>query len=198
MESNKVVITFIKNPELGKVKTRLASTVGNEQALKIYNSLMTHTRKVVESVAAKRLLFYSQWINTEDEWSPNFFHKSLQPEGDLGNRMTVAFEAGFENNGPVIIVGSDCPGLSPEIIEEGFLALEKNDFVIGPALDGGYYLLGMKSYSPSLFEDIKWSTETVKDETINKIKALGKSVSELTPLSDIDYEADWIKYGWEV
>ncbi len=198
MESNKVVITFIKNPELGKVKTRLASTVGNEQALKIYKSLMTHTRKVVETVEAKKLLFYSEWINHDDEWSSKIFHKSLQPEGSLGNRMKVAFETGFQSKGPVIIVGSDCPGLSFEIIEKAFLALEEDDFVIGPALDGGYYLLGMQSFSPEVFDDIQWSTDTVKQTTVNKINALGKSYQELTPLSDIDFEEDWIKYGWEV
>jgi len=198
LESKKVVIIFIKNPELGKVKTRLAKTVGDEKALKIYKGLMDHTRKVVTQIDSKKLLFYSEWINENDEWSPSMFSKHLQPIGNLGNRMSVAFEEGFKNEGPVLIIGSDCPGLSSTIVQQAFSVLEKKDFVIGPALDGGYYLLGMRAFSPSLFQEINWSTETVKEETVQKIEALGKTYEELEELSDIDYEEDWIKYGWEV
>jgi len=198
LESKNVVIVFIKNPELGKVKTRLAKTVGDEKALKIYKSLMSHTKNVVQSVEASRLLFYSEWIHTSDEWSPDFFNKQLQPKGDLGNRMTAAFEQGFKKGSPVVIVGSDCPGLSTEIINQAFSLLKANDFVIGPALDGGYYLMGMNSFNPEVFQNIEWSTETVKQKTIEKISALEKTYKELEPLSDIDFEEDWIKYGWEL
>ncbi len=196
--NNRVLLTFIKNPELGKVKTRLAQTVGNERALRIYKSLMEHTRKISEAVSAQRLLFYSEWINNADSWSPEHFEKFLQPEGDLGNRMITAFSKGFEKGSSVVIIGSDCPGLSSELINQAFEHLEKKDFVIGPALDGGYYLIGMRAFEPDVFSNINWSTDTVKSETLAIIKDLDKSVAELPPLSDIDYEADWLKYGWEV
>lgn len=198
MKSDNVVITFIKNPELGKVKTRLAKTMGNDQALVIYNRLMKHTRQVVSNISATRLLFYSEWINRNDDWSDKLFDKHLQNNGDLGQRITAAFIEGFSHGKKVIIVGSDCPGLSKDIIEKAFSNLQDNDFVIGPALDGGYYLLGMNEFHPEIFQNIHWSTDQVKNQTTDIIKSLGKSMMELEPLSDIDYEEDWKIHGGQL
>ena len=197
-KAEKAIIVFIKNPELGKVKTRLAKTVGAPKALKIYKSLMAHTRAIALSVKAKRLLFYSDWINDEDEWPSASFNKYLQADGDLGLRITQAFQSAAEKAEKLIIIGSDCPQLSADIIEDAFAALDEHDFVIGPALDGGYYLLGMNTFEPALFQDIHWSSATVKAETVAKINGLGKTVCELIPLSDIDFEEDWEKYGWPI
>jgi hypothetical protein len=192
------IIIFIKNPEKGKVKTRLAQTVGDERALKIYQALLTHTRDLVSSISAQRYLFYSQFIDQTDAWPNEIFNKALQPSGDLGTRMTEAFQTVLANHSKAIIIGSDCASLSVEIIQAGIEALEDHDFVLGPALDGGYYLLGMTSFESSLFENIPWSTEDVGRITIDKIKAAGKTYATLPTLSDIDYEEDWNKYGWSL
>jgi rSAM/selenodomain-associated transferase 1 len=159
------IIIFIKNIERGKVKTRLAATVGDDQALKIYEALLEHTQKV-------------------------------QSQGDLGSRMSNAFLDVFEVDGKAIIVGSDCASLTPEIIKTALEKLDEYPFVVGPTFDGGYYLLGMNSYEPSVFEDIEWSTETVFPTTLLRMASLKKRCFFLPQLSDIDYEEDWLKYGW--
>ena len=189
------LILFIKNPEKGKVKTRLASTVGDDRALEIYRALLAHTRTVTLEVDATRMLFYSQRITEGDEWLRRDFQKYQQADGDLGDRMEAAFQRAFEQHDRVIIIGSDCISLTSEIVSEGFLKLEQHDFVLGPALDGGYYLLGMNSFSPTLFRDMPWSTESVASLTRQRITDLGKTIYELPPLSDIDYEEDWERYG---
>jgi rSAM/selenodomain-associated transferase 1 len=192
------IIIFIKNPELGKAKTRLASTVGPERALGIYIALLGHTRRVVSSVPARRLLYYSSFIDTQDEWSDKDFDKYLQIKGGLGEKMATAFQQAFENGAPVLIVGSDCAQLTPDILLSAIESLNKNDVVIGPAEDGGYYLLGMNRFLPELFRGISWSTEQVFPQTLTILEKLGASYGLLPTLSDIDYEEDWDKHGWEV
>ena len=197
MPQNALII-FIKNPELGKVKTRLAKTVGDKKALAIYKALMNHTREIALAVSTDRLLFYSQEIHPSDQWSTTNFKKYLQAIGDLGTKMKTAFQHAFQDHQKVVIIGSDCASLTPAIVEMAFQQLDKHDFVIGPALDGGYYLLGMNQYTPSVFDDIEWSTPSVFEDTKQQIKELKKDFVLLPALSDIDYEEDWIKYGWEI
>lgn len=198
MTQDRALIIFIRNPELGKVKTRLAQTVGDQEALDIYMALLQHTRQIAESLHTDRLLFYSHFIDEADEWSDQHFQKLLQPTGDLGKKIKLGFETAFEKHKKVLIIGSDCASLRSEIVEEAFKALDTNDFVLGPALDGGYYLLGMNQFTPSLFEDMPWSTEQVAQLSLEKMKALGGTYHLLEPLSDIDYAEDWEKYGWEL
>lgn len=198
MTQKRALIIFIRNPELGKVKTRLAQSVGDQKALAIYMALLEHTRQIAEQVGPDRLVFYSHFIDTNDQWSSEHFQKFLQVEGDLGSKIKAGFEQAFEQHEKVLIIGSDCASLSAPIIEEAFTALDQHAFVLGPALDGGYYLLGMKQYQPSLFEDMPWSTDQVAALSIEKMKQLGGSCHLLPPLSDIDYAEDWEKYGWEI
>ncbi len=193
------LLIFIKNPEKGKVKTRLAQTLGEEQALKIYRALLRYTRQVALGVDARRILFYSDFIEEEDEWSPQDFQKMVQNGADLGERMSNAFLLGLI--GPedkALIIGSDCPLLSPEIIYTAFQKLDEYPFVVGPATDGGYYLLGMRQHTPTLFHEIEWSTDRVLQLTLEKIEHLGASYFLLPELPDIDYEEDWKQYGWEI
>ncbi len=197
MDKNALIV-FIKNPELGKVKTRLAKTVGNERALAIYKALMGHTRNIALAVSTDRLLFYSQEIHPNDKWSTDDFKKHLQATGDLGTKMKTAFQQAFQDHQKVVIIGSDCASLTPAIVEVAFRQLEEHSFVIGPALDGGYYLLGMNQYAPSVFDDIAWSTASVLKDTKQRVKDLGLDYVLLPALSDIDYEEDWDKYGWDV
>ncbi len=195
---NQALIIFIKNPELGKVKTRLAETVGDEKALIIYQELLKHTQQIAGEVVATRLLFYSKFIDTNDNWNNQAFQKQLQQGSDLGERMQRAFEQALIKYEKAVIIGSDCASLTPAIIEKSFQALDTHDFVIGPAEDGGYYLLGMKQIEPTLFQKMEWSTEQVLAETLKRIEAKQASCALLPTLSDIDYWEDWVKYGWAI
>lgn len=192
------LITFIKNPIKGQVKTRLAADVGDEKALRIYLALMDHTRKVAQQVHANRYLFYDQYIDTTDSWSSLLFHKHLQSDGDLGARMENAFSLALQQHQKVMIIGSDCAQLTPDIISHAFESLNNHDVVIGPALDGGYYLIGMKRLYPFLFQDMPWSSDTVFTETQRRIKQHNLSWDKGPTLSDIDYATDWETYGWTI
>ena len=192
------LIIFVKNAEKGKVKTRLAKTMGDEKALRIYLALLDHTRTVTQSVQVHRYLYYSNFIPDRDDWSPELFHKSVQFGPELGDRMSNAFKRVLQKHGRAIIIGSDCASLTPEILQDAYDRLNQFDFVIGPALDGGYYLLGMSDFFPEVFQNIAWSTPTVLDRTIQIVQSLGKSYYLLTRLSDIDLEEDWEKYGWKL
>ena len=183
---DRALIIFIKNPETGKVKTRLAKDIGNENALTIYKHLLAHTRKIAIEVKANRFLFYAEKISLRDDWPESDFKKFVQQGDDLGLRMLNAFEKAFLNSQKVIIIGSDCMELTPDIIEKAFLELNNHDFVIGPAKDGGYYLLGMKVTEHRLFQNKKWSTQTIAADTLKDISDLNKTCYILTQLSDID------------
>lgn len=199
MSNRPTLLIFIKNPELGKAKTRLAESVGPERALKIYEALLKHTRQLSQAVDARRMLFYSAFVDEEDQWPSTYFFKYLQVSGGLGERMSAAFLRAFAAAGsPVLIVGSDCAQLTSAIVEDGIKALETHDFVIGPAEDGGYYLLGMRAFHPEVFQDIAWSTEEVLPQTLEIIRSNSWSHALLPVLSDIDYEEDWEKHGWEI
>jgi len=166
--------------------------------LAIYIALMEHTRKIAEVLPVARHLFYSQEINKKDNWNANKFIKALQIEGDLGDKMATAFHTVFKKNEKVVIIGSDCASLTPEIVQNAFDKLDEYPFVIGPAMDGGYYLLGMNQFTPEVFRDIEWSTAAVFPTTVKRIEGIGKTYYLLPTLSDIDYEEDWLKYGWEL
>ncbi len=190
-----LLLIFIRNPELGKVKTRLAQTLGAVEALKIYQILLEKTRLLALSATTERLLFYSDFIPEHDEWPDELFQKKRQLEGDLGARMEAAFQLAFDQGGSkVLIIGSDCPTLSPAILTAAIEALDHSDFVVGPTADGGYYLLGMKEMTSKVFHDISWSTATVCAQTLEKIAALRKSHTLLPMLSDIDDQSDWEAY----
>jgi len=193
------LIIFIKNLELGKVKTRLAKTVGDEKALDIYKALLLHTKDVALQLNADRMLYYSEDIpEKEDMWPEDDFQKYIQYGEILGERMFYAFEDALAVHDKAIIIGSDCASLTPEIVAEAFDALDRFNFVIGPATDGGYYLLGMKKLQIELFQQMPWSSDQVLPETLRRINALGKTVYKLPELSDIDYEEDWKKHGWDI
>ncbi len=193
------LIIFIKNPEEGKVKTRIAHTIGNAAALRIYLNLIDIVHDVVIKTDAVRHVFYSEFLNKSDRWSNAAFHKHIQMGDDLGERMKNAFESVFNSfsiHDPckVIIIGSDCPYLKPSMIDDAYLFLDQSDFVLGPTYDGGYYLLGMKVFSPTIFDNIDWSTENVFDQTLFKIKYQGSMFQLLPTLYDIDTEKDWNRY----
>jgi rSAM/selenodomain-associated transferase 1 len=197
-KAKRALIIFVRNPEKGKVKTRLAKTLGEDQALAIYKALLAKTRTVAEGVDALRLLFYSVRVRTNDDWPGSTFEKHQQQGNDLGERMAHAFEVALQRAEAAIIVGSDIAQINTSVIEQAFTTLSSHDYVIGPALDGGYYLLGMKRPSPELFRDMEWSTDQVAKITRERILENGGTVGFAPTLSDIDYAEDWKKYGWEI
>lgn len=190
MHDNAIII-FIKNPEKGKVKTRLAKTVGDDKALDVYKKLLAHTRSVTLSLGATKYLYYANEVNTEDEWDNDIYSKHVQHQSDLGGRMLHAFSEVLERgHKKVLIIGSDCYQLNTEIINDAFSKLNEHDVVVGPTYDGGYYMIGMKKLIPELFENKEWSTETVYSDSIKTLEKLGHSYHDMPRLSDVDNEGD--------
>lgn len=191
----KAIIIFVRKPELGKVKTRLAASAGDEKALEVYKALLQHTYDITMLVDADKYVFYAGEIEKNDLWNAQGYIKRLQSNDDLGGKMKDAFIHLFDDGyDEVVITGSDCFELTTAIINQAFDKLEDNDLVIGPANDGGYYLLGLKRMITSLFENKQWSTETVLADTINDVKALDIGYALLPELSDIDTLEDLNRY----
>ena len=189
MAHKNLIITFTRNPELGKVKTRLAKTIGEASALAIYIKLLEHTESVLRNINSDKAVYYSVKIRENDLWDSNRYQKHQQFGDDLGIRMQNAFKAGFDAGyNKIVIVGSDLHDLQPKHITQAFDALDTNDVTIGPAEDGGYYLLGMKTLHKDVFENKNWGTETVFDDTIKNLK--NESVFLLEQLNDVDTYED--------
>tara|TARA_B100001093_G_scaffold394394_1_gene381138 strand:+ start:61 stop:675 length:615 start_codon:yes stop_codon:yes gene_type:complete len=178
-------MVFVRNPKLGTVKTRLAVTVGDKMALEIYMELMRHTAEVTQKLSADRKVFYSDKIEKYDVWTEMSFSKALQTKGTLGKRMENAFSSAFEQGyKKVLIVGSDLYSLKASHIEKALKQLDKKEVVIGPAQDGGYYLLGLNKKLPALFCNKNWGTSSVLKETLKDLRT--KSVALMEPLNDVD------------
>jgi uncharacterized protein len=185
------VIIFVRHPQKGRVKTRLASTMGDDKALAIYKLLLLHTYSLVQNGKIPVYVYYTDDIVQDDLWQGEYIIKKQQHGTDLGNRMSNAFGEVFTaGHQKVIIIGSDCFELSPAEMIAAFNALEENDAVIGPATDGGYYLLGLKKLIPAIFKNIAWSTATVKDDTVKILNKNNYSLSLLQTLTDVDEEKD--------
>ena len=191
----KALIIFARNPVLGKVKTRLAATIGNEKALDIYKTLLAYTADICSKLACSRFVFYADGISKKDSWNDDWFVKYQQQGEDLGERMQQAFELVFQQGyKKVLIIGTDCFELNSGIIEQAFESLEQYNAVIGPSADGGYYLLGTTIFYPFLFDNKPWSTDGVFVATTNDLSANHISYFTLPVLHDIDTEADWNQY----
>jgi uncharacterized protein len=185
------LIIFVRDAVLGKVKTRLAASLGNEVALSIYKKLLQHTLEITQAVQADKFVFYADAVIEQDMWKQQHYYKSQQHNGELGERMLKAFEQVFNKGySKVCIIGSDCCELSSQIITDALDKLNDNTIVIGPAKDGGYYLLGIKKLYPHLFQNKNWSTSTVFADTIKTIEDLNLRYSILPTLSDVDEAAD--------
>ncbi|MEO5501112.1 MAG: TIGR04282 family arsenosugar biosynthesis glycosyltransferase [Ginsengibacter sp.] len=188
------LIIFVRKPELGKVKTRLAADIGDENALKVYNDLLTHTCVITKGLPLDKYAFYSEKVTGEDLWNKNGFYRKIQNGNNLGEKMENAFKVLFnESYEKLIIIGSDCFELDESLISKAFKQLDNYDVVIGPANDGGYYLLGMKKIHPFLFRNKKWSTDSVFSDTLQDIKEHTLSCFRLPVLTDVDTEEDYIK-----
>jgi hypothetical protein len=187
--SKNALIIFTRNPELGKCKTRLAATVGDESALEIYKFLLNHTVAITTDLKADKFVYYSIKHRENDIWNDDIFSKKIQYGDDLGARMQNAFSEVFElGYQRAIIIGSDMFDMTTQDLQNAFTQLEKNDFVLGPAEDGGYYLLGMKVVKPELFKNKTWGSETVQAATL--LDLTGEKVALLSEKNDVDYYED--------
>ena len=191
MDSTTCLILFVRDPVLGKVKTRLAVSIGDEQALRVYKLLLNHTRTITVGLNCTKYVYYADSVISVDLWDKGNFIKAVQSGNDLGERMLHAFQSAFDDGyKKVVIIGSDCFQLSTELIISAFDVLNHYDAVIGPAEDGGYYLLGLKKLVPAIFKDKTWSTNSVCRDTIKDIESMNLSYKLLPILNDVDEAAD--------
>ena len=189
MNSRNLLIIFTRNPELGKVKTRLSKSTGDHVALEIYKFLLNKTNQVTKQVSADKIVYYSEKITKYDIWSSNLYKKEVQHGSDLGAKMKNSFQAAFENKyDKVLLIGSDLYDLEPCHIYEAFKKLDTNDVIIGPASDGGYYLIGLKKLHPKIFKNKNWGTSTVREDTLKDLEKV--DVHLLPILNDVDVIED--------
>ena len=197
LKSNALVL-FVKNARRGHVKTRLASSLGEDKALSIYLALCERVRNVCLGFSGKCYVYYSDYIPSEpDLWEDDFFIKRKQYSvADLGLRMKAAFNELLPVHSSVRLIGTDIPHLSTDLLEASILYLKNTDVILGPSDDGGYYLIGMKKTNDFLFNNMTWSIDTVLSETIQRISMNNKTYYLLKTLTDIDTADDWEKHGW--
>jgi len=191
--SDTALIIFIKNPELGKVKTRIAKDSDDATALSIYHRLLKHTQQICDQLDMTRYLYYGEYIQS-DHWSEENYIKKVQKGLDLGERMLDAFIEVLSYHRNAIIIGSDCIYLTSDHIKNSADALTHHDKVIGPTYDGGYYLLGMSQVQLDLFINIPWSSGKEFETTQKRVLQSGSSLYELPKLNDIDHLKDWEDY----
>lgn len=187
------VIVFLRSPELGKVKTRLAATVGPERALAVHRQLMELTLAALRSVPEVTLCVTPDSAVSSRDWplQPGWSFVA-QGEGDLGRRLERSFAASFAvHSQPLVVIGCDCPDVTPADMMEAGRLLTQRDVVFGPATDGGYWLIGLRRPAPELFSEIPWGSDQVLAASVKAAQAAGLTVGYLRELSDIDTEADW-------
>lgn len=189
--AEEALIVFIKNPIEGKVKTRIAQSVGTEKALAIYKQLLDYNRELVRGCHRPCFLFFSDCL-PQQGWPVQ--SSRVQVQGDIGTRMQAALAEILEAYERVLLIGSDCPYLRQAHLVEAWEALKSKEVVFGPAEDGGYYLIGLKEAAPAVFENIDWSTERVLEQSLHRVATLDWDYHLLESLSDIDYWEDWLHF----
>jgi len=198
MLHNDTLIILIRNPLKGLVKSRLAAEAGIEKAYRIYKQLLTRLHSNTISLPYRKCLFYDRYIDTDDYWNEKIYEKYLQSEGDIGKRMKEAIKQAFgQGADKVVLIGSDTPEIDEIIIAEAFRSLDAHDIILGPANDGGYYLIAMKKAISKLFDIEKWGGNLVLKQTIQQINKLQLSYKLLPELIDIDTIEDLNKSGFD-
>jgi len=190
LNSEHLLIIFTRNPELGKVKSRLAADVGKQAALDIYKFLLEHTHKVTKNLSADKQVWYSNEVPKNDLWSVGNYTKHRQIDNDdLGVRIQQAFDLGFKKGYKHIsIIGSDLYDISQTDLEQAFETLKNNEAVIGPAIDGGFYYLGLSKPIDSLFKNKEWGTSSVLNSCLEDLKNF--KTEQLSAKNDVDFLSD--------
>jgi rSAM/selenodomain-associated transferase 1 len=192
------LIIFTRYPEPGRVKTRLIPALGAVESATVYRQMVEHTLVQAQKLQFVRPLcveirFTGGNRDLMRRWLGTDLMYTVQGEGDLGERMGRSLQSGFNSGATsVVLIGTDCPQLDGTILEQAFQLLQNQDLVLGPALDGGYYLIGLRRYVPELFQDIAWSTSQVLAQTQDIAQGLGLAIADLPPLSDIDQPEDLV------
>ena len=190
------LIVFTRYPEAGQVKTRLIPALGGLGAATVHRQMTEHTLLQVRKLRTVNGISISVYFDGNQQqqmqdWLGSDLVYQAQPNGDLGFRMvrsiSDACQDGIER---VAIVGTDCPGLNAELMKKAFHQLLTHDLVLGPAIDGGYYLIGLGYFIPELFFDISWGTDRVLSETVEIANKLNLSVAYLPALADVDRPED--------
>ncbi len=189
-KSEQALLIFTRNPERGKCKTRLAATVGDDAALNIYTFLLRHTAALCKRLPdTDKFVYYSEYLGDGKLWDPAVFEPRIQEGPDLGARMEhafrTAFDAGYQR---VVLIGSDLYDLETVDLSRAFESLRDSPVVIGPATDGGYYLMGLTGPMPGLFRDKAWGTDTVLRDTVEVLGEIRPHLLE--PRNDVDYYED--------
>ena len=191
---------MLKAPRPGRVKTRLAAEVGVQKAAQIYRRLVDHQIKQlppgwpveIHFTPGNAMAEISEWLGSEFNYFP-------QADGNLGLRLASAAEGAFGRGASsVMFLGGDCPGVDKALLRKAADSLLENDVVIGPAEDGGYYLLGLRKQDRLLFYRVDWGTGKVLEQTLDRIKDLGWRSELLERLPDVDRLADWIKVEGQI
>jgi hypothetical protein len=195
MEHEKIII-FTRYPEPGKTKTRLIPVLGKEAAAALHKKMTEQTLKTIHELSEKRsfaleISYTGGGLEQMHQWLSNKLTCKPQTKGSLGNRLGNAFAAAFNDGHKyVAAIGCDCPDLTPAILSQALDGMHTHDVVLGPARDGGYYLIGMQRYLPELFKKINWGTEQVLEQTRTVIENLGISCKLLPTLADVDRPED--------
>lgn len=191
------LIVLLKNPRKGSAKTRIASEIGDDLTLAIYYELLHHLRQVLDKLGDVNIhLFFSEDCENVAPFDTARFRCYVQEGTDLGSRMQNAARAiaSLDDEASICVIGSDCPYLGAAHIRHTFDLLSQYDLVLGPAHDGGYYLIGFNHVQDVLFEDIPWSTDQVLNKTIAKAQKEQQVFFLLPTLSDIDTYDDFLEW----
>ncbi|MEP6664309.1 MAG: TIGR04282 family arsenosugar biosynthesis glycosyltransferase [Verrucomicrobiota bacterium] len=190
------LVIFVKAPRLGQVKSRLAAGIGESAACAAYKRMVEQLMENLQGLENVEIRFAPD--EGEDElrkWLGGKYDFRRQRSGDLGERLHRAFQENFNpGHERVVVIGSDCPYVTKADIESAANSLATHDVVLGPATDGGYWLIGLSEPQPALFEDIPWSTEAVLETTLCRIRSENLSIYRLRTLDDIDVAEDWGKF----
>lgn len=193
---NPQTVLFVRAPRHGTVKTRLARSLGDDATLDAYRTLLTVTCKALRELNHVELrVTPDDGLRELESWRAPGWTLAPQGTGSLGERLAAAVEIHFRNGATsVVIIGSDCPEITAEDIRAAHQALATSDVVLGPASDGGYWLIGLRRPTVGVFDNIAWSTESVLQQTLERAASLGLSVATLRTLDDIDTHEDWLRW----
>jgi uncharacterized protein len=186
-----MLIIFTRYPRPGQAKTRLIPALGPQGAAQLQSAMTEHSLLQARGLKRPIAIYYTNGSELElRDWLGEDLCYRTQCPGDLGAKMLGAFCDTLEEGTEAVIIGTDCPDINTQLLAQTFQALKTSDLVLGPALDGGYYLIGLRRVIPELFNNIAWSTDRVLSQTLAIAKGLNLSIHLLPELPDIDRPED--------